>query len=58
MKKQQRLYEKYVKMNIEFNDLNRRAKHLKQEMAKIRTQINITGSNVEEREDELILKAG
>ena len=57
MKKQQRLYEKYVKMNIEFNDLNRRAKHLKQEMSKIRTQINITGSNVEEREDEILLKS-
>ena len=58
MKKQQRLYEKYVKMNIEFNDLHRRGKHLKQEMAKIRAQINITGSNVEERIDEIELKAG
>ena len=58
MKKKERLEVKYQKMNLEFNLLHRRAKHLKQDMQKLREEIDITPANVEFREDELNLKAG
>ncbi len=56
MKKKERLEVKYQKMNLEFNLLHRRAKHLKQDMQKLREEIDITPASVEDRFDEMIMK--
>ena len=56
MKKKERLELKYQKMNIEFNELHSKAKHIKQDMVKLRTIIDNTPATVEERLDEINLK--
>jgi len=56
MKKKERIEAKLQKMNVEFNELHRKAKHIKQDMAKLRAEYDNTPANVEERIDELIMK--
>ena len=56
MKKNERILLRIRKMTIEFDELHRKAKHLKQDIAKLRAEYDRTPNNVEERPDEIIMK--